>query len=61
MPELFMPHKINDECLVCGVCADECPGDTIAEKDDTYVINPDACDDCGECAEVCPNDAIDNS
>lgn len=56
-----MPHKINDECLVCGVCADECPGDTIAEKDDTYVINPDACDDCGECAEVCPNDAIDNS
>lgn len=56
-----MPHKISEECLVCGVCADECPNEAIAETADAYTINPEQCDDCGECAEICPNDAIDNS
>lgn len=56
-----MPHSITDECLVCGVCADECPNEAIAETGDAYAIDPEACDDCGECAEVCPNDAVDGT
>ncbi|RJQ44240.1 MAG: 4Fe-4S dicluster domain-containing protein [Gaiellales bacterium] len=56
-----MPHRISDECLVCGVCADECHSHAITGSDDAFAIDPDSCDDCGECAEVCPNDAIDGS
>ena len=56
-----MAHKISDDCLVCGVCADECPREAISDAGDTFVINADHCDDCGECGEVCPNDAIESS
>jgi len=53
-----MPHRITEECLACGVCADECPNEAISEGDDIYVIDPELCNDCGTCVEVCPNDAI---
>ncbi|MCD6117507.1 4Fe-4S binding protein [bacterium] len=54
-----MAHKINDECISCGACADECPVDAISEGEDKYVIDPDACTDCGACVEVCPVSAIE--
>jgi ferredoxin len=54
-----MPHKITDDCVSCGTCADECPVDAISEGDNKYVIDADACTDCGSCAEVCPADAIE--
>ena len=53
-----MAHKINDECISCGVCEGECPTSAISAGDDKYIIDPGDCTDCGACAEVCPTDAI---
>jgi ferredoxin len=51
-----MAYIINDECIACGVCVDECPVEAISEGDDIYVIDPELCTDCGSCADVCPVD-----
>ena len=53
-----MAYKITDDCVSCGACEAECPGDAISEGEDKYVIDAEKCTDCGSCAEVCPNDAI---
>ena len=54
---IAMAYVINDDCIACGTCIDECPVDAIAEGD-IYVIDPELCTDCGSCAEVCPTEAI---
>jgi len=51
-------HKITEECIACGVCADVCPEGAISEGDEIYVIDPELCTDCGDCADACPTDAI---
>lgn len=53
-----MAYVINNDCISCGVCAEQCPVSCIEQGDDTYVINADECIDCGSCAEVCPVNAI---
>ena len=53
-----MAHVINDNCVMCGTCADVCPIGCISEGDVKYVIDADQCVDCGTCAAECPNDAI---
>ena len=53
-----MAHKINDSCVNCGACVDECGLDAIYEKDGQYIIDPEACTDCGVCIAACPADAI---
>ena len=53
-----MPHRITDDCVACGTCAEECPENAISEGEDKYVIDPDKCTDCGTCKEVCPSEAI---
>ena len=53
-----MAHKITDECIACGACADICPVGAIALGDNgIYVIN-DECVDCGACEDGCPVNAI---
>jgi Formate hydrogenlyase subunit 6/NADH:ubiquinone oxidoreductase 23 kD subunit (chain I) len=49
-----MAYIINDDCIACGACADECPTSCISEKDGKYIINKDECIDCGTCADTCP-------
>ncbi|NLD18921.1 MAG: 4Fe-4S binding protein [Clostridiales bacterium] len=52
-----MAYIINDSCINCGACIEECPTEAItagAEKPD---IDADKCIDCGACAGVCPVDA----
>ncbi|HDR88221.1 MAG TPA: YfhL family 4Fe-4S dicluster ferredoxin [Bacteroidetes bacterium] len=55
---------INDECIACAVCVDECPNEAISEGDPIFVINPGRCTECmgfydtPQCVEVCPVDAI---
>jgi len=52
-----MAYFINEDCIACGACADECPVECISEGDDKYVIDADICTECGACAGVCPVDA----
>jgi len=54
-----MAHKINDECIACGACEEECPEEAIAEGDPIFIIDAGKCTDCGSCVEVCPSEAID--
>ena len=46
-----MAYVINDDCIACGTCIDECPVGAISEGD-KYSINPDMCTECGTCADV---------
>lgn len=55
-----MAHKINEECLACGACIDQCPVEAISEGD-IYVIDADVCTDCGACVDVCPVGAIEEA
>ncbi len=58
-----MALLINDECINCAACVDECPNEAISEGDEIYVINPDLCTECvgfydePQCADVCPVEA----
>ena len=52
-------YVINDECVACGTCVEECPEDAITESGDVFVIDQEKCVECGACVEVCPTDAIE--
>ena len=49
-----MSYTISDECISCGVCAENCPVECIAEGEHKYRIDPERCIECGTCLEVCP-------
>ena len=53
-----MPHKISDDCTMCGACKDVCPVEAISEGDPKYVIDPETCTDCGACVDECPVEAL---
>ncbi|OGL41814.1 MAG: ferredoxin [Candidatus Schekmanbacteria bacterium RBG_16_38_11] len=50
-------HKIIDECIACGTCAEVCSSDSIKSGETKYIIL-DTCTDCGTCVESCPVEAI---
>ena len=52
-----MAYIINDDCIACGTCIDECTTASITESE-IYVISPETCIDCGACADVCPTGVI---
>ena len=52
-----MAYIINEDCIACGTCIEECPTASISEGD-IYVISPETCIDCGVCADVCPTGVI---
>jgi ferredoxin len=55
---------IDEECIACDACVDECPNEAISEGDPVYVIDPDKCTECvghydePACVAVCPVDCI---
>jgi len=53
-----MAHKISDECLSCGACAETCPLGIITEGESHYEVDADSCIDCGACEGACPVGAI---
>lgn len=53
-----MTYVIDDTCTNCGACDAECPVESISEKGDKRVIDPETCIDCGACEAVCPVEAI---
>lgn len=59
-----MSLLINEECIACDACREECPNSAIEENDPVYMIDPDLCTECvgyydePSCVAVCPVDAI---
>ena len=59
-----MALKINEECIACDACVDECPNEAISEGNPIYVIDPNKCTECvgfhdePQCVTVCPVEAI---
>ena len=57
-----MALMINEECIACGECMEECPNDAIVESEELYFVDPNKCTECeGKsekmCASICPVDA----
>ena len=48
-----MAYVIDEECIACDTCSNECPVDCISEGK-TYTIDLSVCIDCGSCADACP-------
>lgn len=64
---------VNDECINCAACIEECEHNAIHNAGEEYTVNgesfaalsddhtyivPELCTDCKNCAEVCAVDAI---
>ena len=58
-----MATLINEDCINCGACEDECPNGAISMGEEIFVINPDLCTECvgshdeQMCALACPPEA----
>ena len=48
-----MAYVINDSCVACGTCIDECPVGAISEGD-IYAIDPAPCQICPKSASTEP-------
>ncbi len=53
-----MPWVDNDDCVGCGICADQCPVDAIRMEDNKAIIDMDSCIRCGICHGICPKNAV---
>ncbi|MRR17941.1 MAG: hypothetical protein EG826_15950 [Deltaproteobacteria bacterium] len=55
----FAAFVKSDDCLACGVCADErCPMQAIEVGDDAAFVHEDKCIGCGLCVSTCPSGAM---
>jgi ferredoxin len=47
--------EINEECVGCGICVEECPTRAITgEHKKLHRIDQEVCSRCGTCMIVCP-------
>ncbi len=53
-----MAHRIGNDCIACGACAETCPINAITEGDGIFVVDEAECIDCGACEGACPVEAI---
>lgn len=59
-----MALLINENCIACDACKDECPTEAIDVGENVYIIDPDKCIECinyydePSCLVVCPSDCI---
>jgi len=57
---------INNKCINCDVCVDECPNSAISMGEKIYQIDPSKCTECvghydkPTCVIVCPINCIKN-
>lgn len=54
-----MAYVINDNCVSCGACENQCPVNAISMGDGKFEIDAATCIDCGSCAGQCPTGAIE--
>lgn len=53
-----MAHYIEQGCIRCGACVEECPTNSISSAEPIFLIDADTCTDCMVCVPVCPVDVI---
>jgi uncharacterized protein (DUF362 family) len=55
---LLRPLADPDACTACGTCAEQCPVNALAMKEDLPEVDADTCITCFCCQEICPEQAI---
>jgi NADH-quinone oxidoreductase subunit F len=56
----LIEFTINEKCIGCTLCAQQCPTNAIAMKPhELHEIDQEKCVQCGSCRDVCPVDAVD--
>jgi ferredoxin len=55
----LISYSVNDNCIGCTICAQQCPVDAIAFKPhEKHEIDGELCIKCDNCFQVCPSEAI---
>ncbi|MBX7256985.1 MAG: NAD(P)H-dependent oxidoreductase subunit E [Candidatus Hydrogenedentes bacterium] len=55
----MVQYSINDACIGCTKCAQECPVDAIEMRPyQIHAIDDALCTRCGACREICPTGAV---
>ncbi|MCX6309174.1 MAG: 4Fe-4S binding protein, partial [Bacteroidia bacterium] len=55
----LITYTVQDTCIGCTICAQECPSDAIPfTPHQVHTINNDLCIKCDICLQACPIDAI---
>lgn len=49
---------MQDACIACGACREECPSGAVVEFAGKFGINPEDCVECAACLESCPSGAV---
>lgn len=57
MHSQVMPKILDDKCIGCGICADNCNADAITVQNRIAVIDEKKCEGCAMCIAVCPTGA----
>ena len=52
-----LTFHIDDTCVKCGACAEDCPVQCIAEGTTKFIIGS-GCISCGDCYSICPVGAV---
>jgi ferredoxin len=51
-------YLINEDCILCGTCIEECPERCIAAGEEIAVIDQSRCTACGVCYDLCAPGAV---